>query len=55
MSIDANLPDVKLLSAESDKEIEVDQEEESPNIPNTKNQKNKNFGDSKYKFYKSFI
>ena len=49
MSIDASLPDVDQLSSEIDKEIEVD-EEDTLNAPIIK-KINKNFGDSKYKFY----
>jgi cobaltochelatase CobT len=52
MSIDANLPDVDQLSPEIDKEIEVNKkEEDSVSAPNNRKNKNKNFGDSKYKFY----
>ena len=51
MSIDANLPDVDQLSSEIDKEIEVNKEEDSVSAPNNRKNNNKNFGDSKYKFY----
>jgi cobaltochelatase CobT len=51
MSIDANLPDVDQLSSEVDKEIEVSEEEDSANAPADRKNVNKNFGDSKYKFY----
>ena len=51
MSIDASLPDIDQLSAESDNEIEVDENEESFNSPKNQKKRNKNFGDSKYKFY----
>ena len=51
MSIDANLPDVDQLSSEVDKEIEVNDEENSINTPSNKKKINKNFGDSRYKFY----
>ena len=50
MAIDASLPDVDQLSSEIDKEIEVDDEENSLNTPNNK-KIGKNFGDSKYNFY----
>jgi cobaltochelatase CobT len=49
MSIDANLPETDQLLADTEKEIEVE-EEESLNSTNNK-KTNKNFGDSKYKFY----
>jgi len=51
MSIDASLPDIDQLSAESDNEIEVDENEEFFNSSENKKKRNKNFGDSKYKFY----
>ena len=51
MSIDANLPDEDQLSSEIDKEIEVNEDEDSPNTPNSREKKYQNFGDSKYKFY----
>ena len=51
ISIDANLPDLDQLSSEDNNEIEIDEEDESLNSPESKNKKNKNFGDSKYKYY----
>jgi cobaltochelatase CobT len=51
MSIDASLPDVEKLSSESDKEIEVGEEEGSLNKPRDPNKSNKSFGDTRYKFY----
>jgi cobaltochelatase CobT len=51
MSIDANLPDVDQLSSEIDKEIEVNEDEDSLDAPNGRKKSNQNFGDSKYKFY----
>ena len=51
MSIDASLPDVEKLSSESDKEIEVGEEEGSLNTPRDPNKANKSFGDTRYKFY----
>jgi len=51
MSIDASLPNVDQLSSEIDKEIEVNEEEDSVNAPKNRERTNKNFGDSKYKFY----
>jgi len=50
MSIDASLSDVNQLSSESDKEIEVS-EEDPLNTSHNKKRTNKNFGDSKYKSY----
>jgi len=51
MSIDANLPDLDQLSSEIDKEIEVSEDENAMNAPNTRKKINQNFGDTKYKFY----
>ena len=51
MSIDASLPDVDKLSSEIDKEVEIGEEDESINAPESRKKINKNFGDSKYKFY----
>ena len=51
MSIDSNLPDINQLSSKIDKEIEVDEEEDPLNSTNNRKIANKNFGDSKYKFY----
>ena len=51
MSIDASLPDADQLLSEIDKEIEVGKEEDPINSPNNRKKINKNFGDSKYKFY----
>ena len=51
ISIDANLLDIDQLSAESDNKVEVDENEESFNSPKNQKKRNKNFGDSKYKFY----
>ena len=51
MSIDANLPDVDKISSEVDKEIEINKDKDSLNVPNNKKKLNKNFGDSKYKYY----
>jgi len=51
MSIDASLSDVNQLSSESDKEIEVSEEEDPLNTSHNKKRTNKNFGDSKYKSY----
>ena len=51
MSVDSGLPDVDQLSSEVDKEIEINEEEDSLNAPNNGKKTNKNFGDSKYKTY----
>jgi len=51
MSMDANLPDVDQLSSETDKENEVNEDQDSLNAPNSRKKLNQNFGDSKYKFY----
>ena len=51
MSIDANLPDVDQLSLEVNKEIEVNEDEDSLTTPNSRKKIYQNFGDSKYKFY----
>ena len=51
MSIDSNLPDLDQLSSEIDKEIEVNEDEDALSSPNKNKKKDKNFGDSKYKFY----
>ena len=52
MSIDANLPDLDQLSSEVSSEIGSDEEEnESLNSPKNNIEKNKNFGDTKYKYY----
>ena len=51
MSIDASLPDVDKLSSEIDKEVEISEEDNSINTPDSRKKINKNFGDSKYKFY----
>jgi cobaltochelatase CobT len=50
MSIDASLPEIDQLSSEIDKEIDAN-EDESLNSSNDSQKINKNFGDSKYKFY----
>ena len=50
-SIDSNLLDVDQLSSENEKEIEVEEEDDSLNYSNNKENINKNFGDSKYKSY----
>ena len=51
MSINANLPDLEKLSSEIDSEIETDEEDKSVNSLKGNKEKNKNFGDSKYKYY----
>ena len=51
MSIDANLPDVDQLSSEIDKDNEASEDENSLNTPKSRKKINKNFGDTKYKFY----
>jgi len=51
MSIDANLPDVEQTSSEIEKEIDINEEEDSLNSPSNRKSVNKNFGDSKYKSY----
>jgi cobaltochelatase CobT len=51
MSADASLPDIDQLSSEGDKEIEISEEEDPLNSTSNKKRKDKNFGDSKYKFY----
>jgi len=51
MSMDAGLPDVDQLSSEIDKDIEASEEEDSISTPTNRKNINKNFGDSKYKFY----
>jgi cobaltochelatase CobT len=51
MSIDTSLPDADQLSSEADKENELNDGEDSVNEPSNKKKINKNFGDSKYKFY----
>ena len=51
MSIDTSLPDIDQLSSEIDSEIEVDEKEDALNSPNNRKEKEKNFGDSKYKSY----
>ena len=51
MSIDSNLPDLDQLSSEIDKEIEISKDEDALSSPSKNKKKNKNFGDSKYKFY----
>ena len=51
ISIDASLPDADQLSSETDKDIEVSEEEDSLNSKNKKKKINKSFGDVKYKFY----
>ena len=51
-SIDANLPNVDQLLSETDKKIEVNEDdEESFNSTENQMSNNKNFGDSKYKYY----
>ncbi len=51
MTIDANLSDVDQPSTESDKEIEISEDEDLLNSPKNSKRSNKNFGDSKYKSY----
>ncbi len=51
MSIDASLPDIDQLSSEIDKEAEVAEDEGSLSAPHNRKKINRNFGDSKYKFY----
>ncbi len=51
MSIDANLPDVDQSSSEIDKDNEASEDENSLNTPRSRKKINKNFGDTKYKFY----
>ena len=51
-SIDANLPNIDQLLSETDKKIEVNEDdEESFNSAENQKSNNKNFGDSKYKYY----
>ena len=50
MYIDASLPEIDQLSSEIDKQIDAN-EDESLNSSNDSQKINKNFGDSKYKFY----
>ena len=51
MSIDANLPDLNQPSSEIDSEIEANEDEEYLNSAKNHMEKNKGFGDSKYKYY----
>ncbi len=51
MSIDSNLRDVDQLSSEIDKDNEASEDENSLNTPRSRKKINKNFGDTKYKFY----
>jgi cobaltochelatase CobT len=51
MSIDDSLPDVDQLSSEIDSEIEVDEKEDPLNSPNSRKEKEKKFGATKYKSY----
>ena len=51
MSADTSLPDIDQLSSESDKEVQVSEEEDPLNSTTNRKKENKNFGDSKYKFY----
>jgi cobaltochelatase CobT len=52
MSIDTNLPDLDQLSSKTDSEIEdEDVENKSLNSPKSNREKNKEFGDPKYKYY----
>tara|TARA_B110000211_G_C14058189_1_gene544336 strand:- start:125 stop:1927 length:1803 start_codon:yes stop_codon:yes gene_type:complete len=51
MSIDTNLLDIDQLSSEDNKEVEIDDEEDSLNSPNNRKITNKNFKDLKYKAY----
>ena len=50
-SIDSSLLDVDQLSSKTEKEIEVEEEEDSLDYSNNRENINKNFGDSKYKSY----
>ena len=51
MSIDANLPNLDQLSSETNNEVEADQEDKSLNSQKNNREGNKDFGDSKYRFY----
>jgi cobaltochelatase CobT len=51
MTIDASLSCVDQPSTESDKEIEISEDEDLLNSPKNSKRSNKNFGDSKYKSY----
>ena len=51
MSPDASLPDMEQTSSEINEEINVSEEEDLLNSPGNKKNKNKNFGDAKYKSY----
>jgi cobaltochelatase CobT len=51
MSADTSLPDIDQLSSESDKEVQVSEEEDPLNSATNRKKENKNFGDLKYKFY----
>ena len=52
ISIDTNLADVDQLSNEAKNEVGADDEEgKSLNSPKNKEEKSKNFGDSRYKYY----
>ena len=52
ISIDTNLADVDQLSNEAKNEVGADDEEgKSLNSPQNKEEKSKNFGDSRYKYY----
>jgi len=51
ISTDANLPDLDQLYSETNNEIETEEESESLNSPKNNKEKNKNFRNSKYKYY----
>ena len=51
ISIDANLPNLDQLSSETNNEVETDQEDKSLNSQKNNREGNKDFGDSKYRFY----
>jgi cobaltochelatase CobT len=51
ISVDAGLPNEEKLSSETDKKIETGEDESSLDSPLDRKKLNKNFGDSKYKFY----
>ena len=51
ISVDSNLPDLDQLPSEINVEKEIDEESESLNSPKSNNEKNKKFGDTKYKYF----
>ena len=50
-SDDLNLPNLDQVSSEIDSEVHAEENSSSLNSPKSNNEKNKNFGDSKYKHY----